>query len=36
MRPIQGYRQLTDAERRLFIRAHLKHLSSLTSKEREQ
>ncbi|MEM1505926.1 hypothetical protein RG959_21240 [Domibacillus sp. 8LH] len=36
MTPIQGYEHLTDAERRLFIRAHQKHLSSLTSKEREQ
>ncbi|MEM1504781.1 hypothetical protein RG959_15335 [Domibacillus sp. 8LH] len=36
MRPIQGYEHLTGSERRLFIQAHQKHLSSLTSKEREQ
>ncbi|MEM1505230.1 hypothetical protein RG959_17670 [Domibacillus sp. 8LH] len=36
MIPIQGYEHLTDAERRLFIRVHQKHLSSLTDKEREQ
>ncbi|MCM3789457.1 hypothetical protein M3221_13710 [Domibacillus indicus] len=36
MTPIQGYEHLTDAERRLFIRAHQKHLSSLTDKERKQ
>ncbi|WP_309087165.1 hypothetical protein [Domibacillus sp.] len=36
MKPIEGYENLTDAERRLFIQAHQKHLLSLSSKEREQ
>lgn len=35
MTPIQGYENLTDAERSLFIRAHQKHLSSLKNSERD-
>ncbi|WP_046178834.1 hypothetical protein [Domibacillus tundrae] len=36
MTPIAGYEKLSDAERRLFIKAHQKHLSSLKSNERDQ
>lgn len=36
MTPIAGYEHLTDAERKLFIRGHHKHLSSLQSNERER
>ncbi|MCP3764065.1 hypothetical protein NLX67_17060 [Domibacillus sp. A3M-37] len=36
MTPIAGYEKLSDAEQRVFIKAHQKHLSSLTSNERDQ
>lgn len=36
MKPIEGYENLTDAERRLFIQTHQKHLLSLSSKDRER
>jgi hypothetical protein len=36
VKPIAGYENLTDAERRLFVRAHRMHLSLLEGKERDQ
>ncbi|OAH53107.1 hypothetical protein AWH48_12180 [Domibacillus aminovorans] len=36
MTPIAGYENLTDAERKVFIRGHHKHLSSLSGNERDQ
>ncbi|OES45257.1 hypothetical protein [Domibacillus iocasae] len=36
MTPIQGYEHLTDAERKLFIFAHNKHLAVVDPNERDQ
>lgn len=36
MKPIQGYENLSESERKLFIIAHNKHLSVVDPKERGQ
>ncbi len=36
MKPVEGYENLSEVERKIFILAHNKHLSSLKGNERDQ